>query len=72
MQILTAEVIEMSSRLPQGFQMALARNEAAMKAFANMTDYEKNSVIQWARGVQSRQEMQQLVDNIGGGQGIHS
>lgn len=55
------------NELPLGFGMALAQNEEAMKHFESMTDYEKNSVIQWAHGVKSKQEMQQLVDNIAGG-----
>lgn len=55
-----------NDRIPQGFAMALARNENAMKAFSNMTDYEKNSVLQWARSVHSKQEMEQLVQNMAG------
>lgn len=53
--------------LPQGLSMALAQNEAAMKNFAAMDDYQRNAVIQWAHNVKSKQEMQQLVDNIAGG-----
>ena len=50
--------------LPLGFGMALAQNETAMQKFEAMTDFEKQSVLRWAHGVKSRQEMQQLVDNI--------
>ena len=53
------------TELPLGFVMALAQNEEAMKRFESMTDYEKRSVIQWAHSVKSKQEMRQLVDNIG-------
>ena len=56
--------------LPQGFSMALTRNETAMKKFSNFTDFEKQSVIQYASGVKSKEEMQQLVDNIANSQGV--
>ncbi len=52
--------------IPLGLGMALAQNETAMKRFAAMNDYQRQSVIQWAHGVKSKQEMQQLVDNIAG------
>lgn len=57
--------------LPLGFGMALAQNERAMQEFEAMTDYEKNAVLQWAHTVSSKQEMQQLVDNIAGGNVKH-
>lgn len=57
----------MNRELPQGLRMALANNDTARKAFDSMTDYERNSVIQWARGIHSKQQMQQLVDNMAGG-----
>lgn len=50
--------------MPADFGTALAQNEIAMKRFEIMTDYEKESVIQWAQNARSRQEIQQLVDNI--------
>lgn len=56
--------------LPQGFGMALMRNETAMKKFSNFTDFEKQSVLQYANSVTSKQEMQQLVDNIANSQGV--
>lgn len=55
------------SKLPVGLTMALSRNQRAMTHFASMTEYEKNAVIQWARTLHSRQEMEQLVSNIAGG-----
>ena len=43
---------------------SLAMNNQAMQTFSNMTDTEKKQVIEAARGVQSKAEMQNLVDNI--------
>lgn len=51
-------------RLPLGFGMALAQNETAMERFESMSGPEKQSVIQRAYHVRSKQEMQQLVDDI--------
>ena len=53
--------------LPLGFGMALAQNEAAMQQFESMTDSEKQAVLQQARGVNSKREMQRLVAGIVGG-----
>lgn len=50
--------------LPLGFGMALAQNEAAMRQFESMTDSEKLAVLQQARSVNSKREMQQLVAGI--------
>lgn len=50
--------------LPLGFGMALAQNEAAMQQFESMTDSEKQALLQQARGVNSKREMQQLVAGI--------
>lgn len=38
-----------------------------MDHFEAMTDYEQNSVIQWSRALRTREEMDQLVSNIAGG-----
>lgn len=50
--------------LPLGFGMALAQNEAAMQQFESMTDSEKQALLQQARGVNSKREMQHLVAGI--------
>lgn len=50
--------------LPLEFGMALAQNEAAMKQFESLSDSEKQAVLQQARGVNSKREMQQLVAGI--------
>lgn len=51
--------------LPLGFGMALAQNESAMKRFESMSESEKQSVIQRAKNVSSKSEMQAIVDGIG-------
>lgn len=53
-----------STNLPVGFGMALAMNEDAMKTFASMPETEQQSVIEKARTVSSRREMQQLVYDL--------
>lgn len=51
--------------LPLGFGMALAQNESAMKRFEGMSESEKQSIIQRAKGASSKREMQAIVDGIG-------
>lgn len=55
---------EKEDGLPIGLGFGLAMNEEAMKQFAAMTDEEKRQVIETARAVQSREEMQHLVRDI--------
>ncbi|MCI7108232.1 MAG: hypothetical protein MR945_10250 [Agathobacter sp.] len=50
--------------LPLGLGFGLAMNEEAMTSFASMNDAEKKQVIEVARGVASKEEMQELVSNI--------
>lgn len=50
--------------LPLGFGMALAQNEPAMKRFEAMTESEKMTVIEQAKQVRSKREMQQLVSRL--------
>lgn len=56
--------MEYSSDVPQGFAMALMRNENAVNAYAMMTKEQKRAVLQRARAVGSRREMNQLMDEI--------
>lgn len=55
----------MTSELPLGFGMALAQNETAMHHFENLTEPEKQSVLQQAHNVRSKAEMQRLVAALG-------
>lgn len=53
-------------KLPIGFAMALAQNEAAMTKYATMPEAEKQSVISRAKAARSEQEMTQIVAGIAG------
>ena len=55
-----------SSELPLGFSMALAHNVKAFNAFLALDDKKQDEIIEKSRHVQTKREMQQLVDNIGG------
>jgi len=50
--------------LPLGFGIALARNPEAMKLFASLSDSERQSVIEGAHRVRSKEEMREYVDSI--------
>ena len=50
--------------LPVGLGFGLAMNEEAMEQFAAMKEEEKRQVIEAARSMQSKEQMQQLVQNI--------
>ena len=46
------------NNIPVGLSMALAQNTGALEHFAKMTDAERHSVINKARCVQTKHEMQ--------------
>ncbi len=50
--------------VPMGFSMALAQNEKALNVYAGMRDEQKEEVIDKARNVKSKQEMQSLVNEL--------
>ena len=50
--------------LPLGLGFGLAMNEKAMDSFASMNEEEKKQVIEAARGMTSKEELQNLVNNI--------
>ncbi len=52
------------SDVPQGFAMALMRNEDAVNAYAMMTKAQKRNVLRQARMTGSRREMDQLMEEI--------
>lgn len=52
------------TELPQGFSFALARNPEAMRNFSNMTTENQSQVLQRARSVSSKGEMQSLVNEL--------
>lgn len=50
--------------LPLGFGMALAQNETAMERFEQLSDDEKEKIIEKTHNVSSRIEMQSLVNDL--------
>lgn len=52
------------NEVPQGFAMALMRNEDAVNAYSMMTKAQKKDILQKARMVGSRREMNQLMEEI--------
>ena len=50
--------------MPLGLGFGLARNEEAMEHFSNLSEIEKKQVIEAARMVQSKKEMNGLIQDI--------
>ena len=51
--------------IPLGLSSALARNVSAMRVFAEMPDDKRQSFIEGARAVSSKEEMKAYVNSIG-------
>lgn len=58
---------ETKNSLPLGFGMALAQNEAAMRAFSALPKKERDAYLQKAGRVSSKEEMTALVNGISEG-----
>ena len=54
-------------KVPIGFGMALAVNEPAMNAYADMTEEQKQAIINKAHNVRSKKEMHNLVASLANG-----
>ena len=52
------------NELPLGFSFALGQNPKAMQHFTALTNEERTALLQKARNVSDKDEMQQLVQNI--------
>ena len=52
------------NELPVGFGMALAMDTEAMNKFASLSEEQKQEIIAAAHSVNSKIEMQMLVDSI--------
>lgn len=50
--------------MPIGLGFGLAMNQEAMNQFAGMSEEEKKQVIETARGVESKEEMQNLIQSL--------
>lgn len=58
--------------LPLGFGMALAMNEPALQGYAALTEAEKEELILRCKDVQTRDEMQRIVDSLAPGTDIQA
>ena len=56
--------MDMQNKMPTGFAFQLSMNENAMKNFAKMTEDEKIQTLKAARSVNSKEQMQGLIDDI--------
>ena len=54
-------------KVPIGFGMALAQNTAAMNNYAQMTEAQKQDVLNKAHNVRSEREMYNLVASLANG-----
>lgn len=50
--------------MPIYFQMALAHNADAMQAFLRLDDKRQDEIINQARNVSTKREIQQIVDGL--------
>ncbi len=50
--------------VPLGLGYALAMNNKALDTFANLSAEHRRQVIEESRGIASKQEMRQFVDNL--------
>ncbi len=51
--------------MPIGFGLSLAANAKSMEVFANMTDAEKQAVVEKSRQMHSRTDMERYVSSLG-------
>ena len=51
--------------IPLGLAFQMAMNEKAMSHFSAMSEKEKENIIERARNVKSKQEMERLVNEMG-------
>ena len=56
--------------IPLGLGMALAQNMDAMRTFSSMSESARQDVIDRSRHVQSKQEMENLVNGLFGESGF--
>ncbi len=54
----------LTRELPLGFGFALARNERAMQRYAQLSESEKEQIINRCRDAKSKAEMQKIVDEM--------
>ena len=54
----------MENNLPLGFSFALAQNPEAMKAFSSFPEAKQTEILNRAKSVVSKSEMQELVNSL--------
>ena len=54
-------------KVPIGFGMALAQNEAAMLRYAQLSEQQKQNILNRAHNVRSEKEMYSLVASLANG-----
>lgn len=54
----------MNQDIPLGFHMALMQNPEALCCYSNLSDAQKQAVIDGTRAVQSKEEMRRYVENL--------
>ena len=54
----------MNQDIPLGFRMALMQNPEAMRCYSNLSDVQKQAVIDGTHAVQSKEEMRRYVENL--------
>lgn len=54
-----------AGEVPVGFGMALAMNPRALSAYSALSDAQRQSVLDRAHHARSRDEMQQIINEIG-------
>lgn len=54
-----------NSNMPMGFTFSMSANEKAMNNFARMNDEERARIIEKARNVSSKHEMEELIQDLG-------
>lgn len=52
------------NEMPIGFNMALMENPEAMKKFALLSEEKKHTIVEGARSVRSRSEMNRYVNQL--------
>ena len=51
-------------KMPIGLQMALAHNTSSFNAFLKLSDSEQDKIIEKARNIKTKRELQAMIDNI--------
>lgn len=54
-----------NTNMPMGFTFSMSANEKAMNHFARMSEEERAQVIEKARNVSSKHEMEKLIRDLG-------